>query len=58
MSSHVAVDQDITGVYLVAVFWQDMYHSDRNPDLMEGVIHHNGQASIQGCKRFASFVCL
>ena len=58
VSSHAAVDHAITGVHLIAVFQQDMYHSGRNPDLMEGVIHCNGLAGIQGCKRFTSFVCL
>ena len=43
---------------LVAVFWQDTYHSGRDPDLMEGVVHCNGLASIQGCKGFALFVWL
>ena len=58
VSSHTAVGHAITGVHLVAVFWQDAYHSGRDPGLMGGVIHHNGLASIQGCKRFALFVCL
>ena len=58
VSSHVAVDHAIAGAHLIAVFWQDMYHSGRDPDLMEGVIHCNGLVSIQGCKGFASFVCL
>ena len=58
VSSRAVVDHAITGVYLVAVFWQDMYHSSRDPELMEGVVHHNGLAGIQGCKRFALFVCL
>ena len=58
VSSHAAVDHAITGAHLVAVFWQDMYHSGRDPDLVEGVVHCNRLASIQGCKRFASFVCL
>ena len=58
VSSHAMVDHTITGAHLVAVFQQDTYHSDRDPDLMEGVIHHNRLASIQGCKGFASFVCL
>ena len=58
MSSHMAVDHNITGVHLAAVFQQDTYHSGRDPDFTEGVIHHNGMASIKGCKRFASFVCL
>ena len=58
VSSHAVVDHAITGVHLVAVFQQDTYHSGRDPDLMEGVVHHNGLAGIQGCKGFASFVCL
>ena len=53
--SHTMVDHAITGVHLVAVFQQDTYHSGRDPELMEGVIHCNSLASIQGCKRFASF---
>ena len=56
--SCVAVDHTITGVHLVAVFQQDTYHSGRDPELTEGIIHCHGLASIQGCKRFASFVCL
>ena len=58
VSSHVAVDHAITGAHLIAVFWQDAYHSGRDPDLMEDVVHHNRLAAIQGCKRFALFVCL
>ena len=58
VSSCVVVDHTITCVHLVAVFWQDMYHSGRDPDLAEGVIHCNGLAGLQRCKRFASFVCL
>ena len=58
VSSHAAVDHTIAGAHLVAVFRQDMYHSGRDPKIMEGIIHHNGLAGIQGCKRFASFVCL
>ena len=57
-SSYAAVDHAITGAHLVAVFQQDMYHSGRDPDLTEGVIHCNGLASIQGCKGLASFVHL
>ena len=56
--SCVVVDHAITGVHLVAVFWQDMYHSGMDPEIMEGVIHHNRLASIWGCKKFTSFVCL
>ena len=58
VSSCMVVDHAITGAHLVAVFWQDTYNSGRDPELMEGVIHHNRLAGIQGCKRFASFVCL
>ena len=58
MLSHVAVDLAITGVHLVAVFWQDTYHSGRNADLVKGVINYNWLSSIQGCKRFALFVCM
>ena len=58
VSSCPVVDHTITGVHFAAVFWQDMYHSGRNPDFAKGVIHCNWLASIQGCKRFASFVCL
>ena len=35
VSSHAAVDHTITGAHLVAVFWHDMYHSGRDPDLTE-----------------------
>ena len=56
--SYAVVDHTITGVHLVAVFQHDTYHSGRNPDFAEGVIHHNWLASIQGCKRSAAFVCL
>ena len=43
---------------MCTVFWHDMYHSGRDPNLAEGVIHYNRLASIHGCKGFASFVCL
>ena len=33
VSSHAAVDHAITGAHLVDVFWQDAYHSGRDPDL-------------------------
>ena len=56
--SHAVVDHAITCAHLVAVFRQDTYHSGRDPDITEGVMHHNGLASIQGCKRFKLFVCL
>ena len=56
--SHAAVDHTITGVHLVPVFWQDMYHSGRNSHLAKGVISHNWLTSIQGCKRSAASVCL
>ena len=44
--SHAVVDHNITGAHLVALFWQDAYHSERDPDLAKGVIHHNGLAGI------------
>ena len=58
VSSHAVVDHAITGAHLVAVFQQDVYHSGRDPDLAEVVIHCNGLAGMQGCKVFASFVSL
>ena len=58
VSSHLVVDHAITGTHLVAVFWWDMYHSGRNPDLVGGVVHCNRLAGILGYKRFALFVCL
>ena len=58
VSSRAMVDHIITGVHLIAVLQQDASHSGRDPDLTEGVIHCNRLASMQGCKRFASFVCL
>ena len=58
MSSHAAVDHAITGAHLVVLFWHDTYHSGRNPDHAEGVIHHKWLASIQGCKGSVAFVCL
>ena len=54
----MVVDQSIADVHLVALFWQDAYHSGRDPYLMEGIVHYNGLASIQGWKGFALFVCL
>ena len=50
VSSCTAVDHAITGAHLVAVFWQDAYHSGGDPELMEGVLHCNRLAGIQGCK--------
>ena len=41
VSLHVAVCGTIAGAYLIAVPWWDTYHSSRNPDLSEGVIHCN-----------------
>ena len=58
VSSCVVVDHVITGAHLVAVFCHDMYQIARDADLTEGVVHHNGLASMQGCKRFALYVCL
>ena len=46
----VVVDHAITGAHLVPVFWQDMYHSGRDPDLMEGIVHCNGLTHIQGAR--------
>ena len=58
VSSHAAVDHTITDVHLIAVFWQDKYHSGRDPDFTECVIHHNGLTSIQWHQCFAAFVSL
>ena len=41
----MAVDHAITGAHLVAVFCQDTYHNDRNPDLVKGVIHCTWRAA-------------
>ena len=49
---------NIAGVYLIAVPWSDAYHSSRNPNLLEGVIHCNWLTSIQWCKCFAASVNL
>ena len=46
------------GVYLIAVPGMDTYHSGRNPNLSEGVIHCNWLTSIQWCKCFAAFISL
>ena len=54
----VAVDHTITDAHLLVVFQQDMYHSGRDPDFTEGVIHCNRLASTQGCKGLASFIYL
>ena len=53
-----AVCGTIAGVYLIAVPQEDMYHSSRNPNLLEGVIHSNWLTSIQWFKCFAAFVSL
>ena len=48
--SCVVVDHTITDVHLVAVFWHDMYHSGRDPDLMEGVIITMGWLVYRGTR--------
>ena len=48
----------IAGAYLIAVLWEDAYHSHRNPNLLEGVICCNWLTSIQWHKCFAAFVSL
>ena len=58
VSSRVVVYHAITGVHLVAVFWQGSYHSGRDPDFMDCVIHHNGLTSIQWHQCFATLVSL
>ena len=55
--SHVVVDHAITGAHLVAILWQNTYHSGRDPDLMEGVIHCNSLAGIQGLQGIC-IICL
>ena len=50
MSSHAAVDHPITAVHLVVVFWHGMYHSGRDPDLMEGVVHCSGCPAYRGAR--------
>ena len=58
VSPHVAVCGTIAGVYLIAVLWEDAYHSSRNPNLSKGVVCCNWLTSIQRCKCFAAFVSL
>ena len=58
VSSHVAVNSTIAGVYLVAVLGQDMYHCSGDPNLVKGVIHGNWLTSIQEWKRSAMFISL
>ena len=55
---HAAVCGTVAGAYLIAVPWEDVYHSSRNPNLSEGVVHCNWLTSIQCCKCFAVFVSL
>ena len=50
VSSHVAVDHAITGAHLVALFWHDMYHSGRNPDLVEGSYIATGWPAYRGAR--------
>ena len=58
VSPHVAVCGTIASVYLIAVPWEDAYHSSRNPNLLEGVICCNWLTSIQWHECFAAFVSL
>ena len=58
VSPHAMVCGTIAGAYLIAVPWLDTYHSSRNPNLLEGVIHCNWLTSIQWHKCFATFVSL
>ena len=53
-----AVCGTIAGAYLIAVPWEDVYHSSRDPNLLKGVICCNWLTSIQWCKCFAAFVSL
>ena len=57
VSSGVAVDHAITGMHLVAVFWQDVYHSGRDPDLMEGVIWSQQAGQLKGVQEIC-IICL
>ena len=52
---HVAVCGTIAGAYLIAVLWEDAYHSSRNPNLSKGVVCCNWLTSIQWHKCFAAF---
>ena len=58
VSPRVAVCGTIADAYLIAVPWQNTYHSSRNPNLSEGVIHCNWLSSIQWHKCSAAFVSL
>ena len=58
VSPCMAVGGTIASTYLIAVPWQDAYHSSRNPNLLEGVVCCNWLTSIQWCKCFAAFVSL
>ena len=58
VSSHAAADHAITGAHLVAVFQQDVYHSGRDPDLAEGVMHCNGWAGWHTGVQEICTVCL
>ena len=58
VSLHAAVCGTIAGAYEIAVPWEDVYHSNRNPNLSEGVVCCNWFTSIQGHKCFAAFVSL
>ena len=58
VSLYEVVCGTIAGVYLIAIPWEDVYHSSRDPNLLEGVICCNWLTSIQWCKCFAAFVSL
>ena len=58
VSPHMVVCGTIAGVYLIAVLWEDVYHSSKNPNTLEGVVHSNWLTSIQWCKCFAMFISL
>ena len=58
VSPHATVCGTIAGAYLIAVLWEDAYHSSRNPNLLKGVICCNWLTSIQGCKCFTAFISL
>ena len=53
-----AVCGTIAGTYLIAVLWEDAYHSSRHPNLSGGVVHCNWLTSIQWHKCFAVFISL
>ena len=58
VSPHAVVCGTIAGAYLIAVPWEDVYHSSRNPNLPKDVVSGNWLTSIQWCKCFAAFVSL